>query len=181
MKNILKIMKKRAGFTLMELITTTAIMGTLAAVAAPKFSDANENTKLIKTRSNIDNILTGAQNFYNERVQTEGHGRFPGQLSGTTGDHQQDVGTISVDSDGAVTASAGVSVFISGSEWFDIFSEGFDSPYDSIYLVAINGGTSGVDATAPLIVVWDDLDGDAALDYPESDGTGGEPYRILIP
>jgi|GEM_PF-2282100 len=181
MKNILKNIKKTAGFTLMELVITTSVMGTLAAVAVPKYSEVNENSKNIKTNANIDNLLGGAQNFYNERVQAEGHGRFPEQLSGTTGDHQRDVGTISITSDGVVTASEGVVIFAAGSEWFDIYSEGFRSPYDSIYLVAIIGGTAGVDATAPVIVVWDDLNGDGDLDYPDSDGTGGEPYRILIP
>lgn len=180
-------LKKRTGFTLMELVVTTAVMGTLAAVATPRFSDASEVAKLKKSEANIDNIISGAQGFYNERVMDSGHGRFPEQLTSRgdviTGSNLVSIGTVIIDSYGNVlTAIDGEPVFGSiTSEWFDVFPESFISPYESLYNYAIYPGTVGIDAISPILVVWDDLDWELDLDFPAADGTGGEPYRIFIP
>jgi hypothetical protein len=73
-------LKSRSGQSLAEFAVTIAMMATLATTAAPKFSGVGEGAKEKKTYSSIDKILKSANNFYNEKVTTEGRGRFPGQL-----------------------------------------------------------------------------------------------------
>ena len=62
----LKRFKKTSGNSLMEFAVTIGLMAILAATAAPKLSQMGENTKLSKSRSEIDKILRQASNFYQE-------------------------------------------------------------------------------------------------------------------
>ena len=72
--------KSRKGQSLAEFAVTTAMMATLATTAAPKFSGVGEGAKEKKTTADIDKIMKSANNFFNEKVTTEGRGRFPGQI-----------------------------------------------------------------------------------------------------
>jgi len=78
-KSILNKIKKRTGNSLAEFAVTTAMMATLAATAAPQFGSVGEGAKEKKTMNNIDKIVTAANNFYNQKLDEEGRGRFPGQ------------------------------------------------------------------------------------------------------
>mgnify|MGYP000179607050 CR=1 FL=1 len=75
-----KKLKGRRGQSLAEFAVTTAMMATLATTAAPKFSGVGEGAKEKKTLADIDKIVKSANNFYNEKVTSEGRGRFPGQV-----------------------------------------------------------------------------------------------------
>jgi hypothetical protein len=77
---LFKKLKSRKGQSLAEFAVTTAMMATLATTAAPKFSGVGEGAKEKKTYADIDKIVKSANNFYNEKVTTEGRGRFPGQV-----------------------------------------------------------------------------------------------------
>ncbi len=77
---LFKRIKSKKGQSLAEFAVTTAMMATLATTAAPKFSGVGEGAKEKKTMNSIDKVLKAANNFYNEKVTTEGRGRFPGQL-----------------------------------------------------------------------------------------------------
>ena len=79
LKRIIRNVKSINGNSLAEFATTTALMATLAATAAPKLSEMSEGTKAEKSMNEIDKILTQARNFYQETANTEGRGRFPGQ------------------------------------------------------------------------------------------------------
>ena len=78
-----KIIKKKfksiKGNSLAEFAVTTAMMATLATTAAPRFSGIGEGAKEKKTLSEIDKIVIASSNFFNNKVTTEGRGRFPGQ------------------------------------------------------------------------------------------------------
>ena len=78
-KNILNKIKSVTGNSLAEFAVTTAMMATLAATAAPQFGSVGEGAKEKKTMNNIDKIIQSANNFYNEKLDEEGRGRFPGQ------------------------------------------------------------------------------------------------------
>tara|TARA_R110000851_G_scaffold6810_1_gene26974 strand:+ start:1013 stop:1669 length:657 start_codon:yes stop_codon:yes gene_type:complete len=80
LSKIFRKVKNNHGQSLAEFAVTIAMMATLATTAAPKFSGVGEGAKEKKTYSSIDKILKSANNFYNEKVTTEGRGRFPGQL-----------------------------------------------------------------------------------------------------
>ncbi len=55
---MLRKLKNRKGFTLMELVVSTAIMGTLASVAAPSFLETSEQAKGVKTIDNMSVVVT---------------------------------------------------------------------------------------------------------------------------
>ena len=55
------------------------MMATLAATAAPQFGSVGEGAKEKKTMNNIDKIVQAANNYYNQKLDVEGRGRFPGQ------------------------------------------------------------------------------------------------------
>ena len=76
----IKRLKSRKGQSLAEFAVTTAMMATLATTAAPKFSGVGEGAKEKKTLADIDKIMKSANNFFNEKVTSEGRGRFPGQI-----------------------------------------------------------------------------------------------------
>ena len=79
LKTIIRNVKSIKGNSLAEFATTTALMATLAATAAPKLSEMSEGTKAEKSRNEIDKIIKQAGQFYQDKADTEGRGRFPGQ------------------------------------------------------------------------------------------------------
>ena len=78
-KSIMKDIKSIRGSSLAEFATTTALMATLAATAAPKLSELIETAKLEKSYEDIDKIIQQAGIFYQEKADIEGRGRFPNQ------------------------------------------------------------------------------------------------------
>ena len=64
LKRIIRNVKSINGNSLAEFATTTALMATLAATAAPKLSEMSEGTKAEKSMNEIDKILIQARNFY---------------------------------------------------------------------------------------------------------------------
>ena len=79
LNKVIKGMKNVKGSSLAEFATTTALMATLAATAAPKLSEMSEGTKQEKTMNEIDKIIGRATSFYQDTADYEGRGRFPGQ------------------------------------------------------------------------------------------------------
>ena len=77
--NLIKKLKSTKGNSLAEFAVVTAMMGTLAVTAAPKFGAVGDGAKATSTIQSIDKIMTVANNFYNKQVSEEGRGRFPGQ------------------------------------------------------------------------------------------------------
>ena len=78
-KNLLKTLKSNKGNSLAEFAVVTAMMGTLATTAAPKFGGVGDGAKAKSTIASIDKIASAANNYYNAKVAEEGRGRFPGQ------------------------------------------------------------------------------------------------------
>ena len=79
-KNLWKKLKSTKGNSLAEFAVVTAMMGTLATTAAPKFGAVGDGAKARSTVASLDKIMTVANNFYNKQVSEEGRGRFPGQV-----------------------------------------------------------------------------------------------------
>ena len=80
-KNLKKKLKSNAGNSLAEFAVVTAMMGTLASTAAPKFGGVGDGAKAKQTIATLDKIKTAANNFYNAKVSEEGRGRFQDNLS----------------------------------------------------------------------------------------------------
>ena len=79
LKSIIRNFKSIKGNSLAEFATTTALMATLAATAAPKLSEMSEGTKAEKSRNEIDKIVKQGGQFYQDTADSEGRGRFPNQ------------------------------------------------------------------------------------------------------
>ena len=77
--NLIRKLKSNKGNSLAEFAVVTAMMGTLASTAAPKFGGVGDGAKAKQTSATLDKIKTAANNFYNAKVSEEGRGRFPGQ------------------------------------------------------------------------------------------------------
>ena len=77
--NLIRKLKSNKGNSLAEFAVVTAMMGTLASTAAPKFGGVGDGAKAKQTIATLDKIKTAANNFYNAKVSEEGRGRFPGQ------------------------------------------------------------------------------------------------------
>jgi len=79
LNRVIRNVKSINGSSLAEFATTTALMATLAATAAPKLSEMAEGSKQEKTMNEIDKIIQQGQQFYQDTADSEGRGRFPGQ------------------------------------------------------------------------------------------------------
>ena len=156
LKNIIKIFKKivkklknTKGNSLAEFAVTTAMMATLATTAAPKFAGIGEAAKEKKTLANIDKILAAANNHYMQTLETEGRGRFPGQVK-----YNESV----PDNDGGY---ANEDALIASIDLFETYESGEASQWASVF------GTTNVESPAPQgssVNVSEDDDGDNSFD-----------------
>jgi len=164
MKKILSKLKQKTGFSLTELVVTTAVMGTLAAVAVPKFSNVSESAKYKKTEANIDNIVQAGMQYYNEQVISKGRGSFPGQgfkHTDTVGGGTPTLATDGVKVFGSTSTTTNGVTTTTDSDWDALFDGTIDSPYqDKMYMYAVEGAGTGTGelATSPTLYVWDSED-----------------------
>ena len=152
LKSILRTVKSVKGNSLAEFATTTALMATLAATAAPKLSEMSEGTKGEKSRNEIDKLIKQAGNFYQDRADLDGRGRFPGQSKFNVA-----VGGYGYDNSDA--SSTGTSTAEGNSEEHleDIMDDlglgdtdgwrDYDGDHNNVWVSCF--GTSNADATLP--------------------------------
>lgn len=56
---------RRAGFTLIELLVVVVIIGILVAIAIPKFAQTKERAVVAKMRSDLRNLATSQEAYFN--------------------------------------------------------------------------------------------------------------------
>ncbi len=57
-------MLNRKGFTLIELLIVVVIIGILAAIAIPKFSNTKEKAYLAAMKSDLRNLVTAEESYF---------------------------------------------------------------------------------------------------------------------
>ncbi len=65
-------LKNRQGFTLIELLIVVVIIGILAAVAIPKFSSTREKAYFSAMKSDLKNLQTQQEIYYNNDNDSSG-------------------------------------------------------------------------------------------------------------
>ena len=57
-------MKKRSGFTLIEMLIVVVVIGILAAIAIPKFQNTKGKANSASLRSDLRNLATAEESYY---------------------------------------------------------------------------------------------------------------------
>jgi type II secretion system protein G len=95
-------MKKRKGFTLIELMIVIAIIAILAAILVPNFLRARAQGQFTACQSNCKNIGTAL-----EMYSTDNSGHYPTAMTGLTPNYMQNLP--SCQSAGSITYSSAYS------------------------------------------------------------------------
>ena len=179
LKNILRTVKSIKGNSLAEFATTTALMATLAATAAPKLSEMSEGTKAEKSRNEIDKIIKQGGQFYQDTADEEGRGRFPNQVKFNQsiggGDYDNHGGSStdltqalkdSKDHNDLVMKDLGIFVLPGATEPVDgwqNYDDEHDNDWVSVFGGYVDGGTDdptdyGTDGTEGTdgTMIWDE-------------------------
>jgi type IV pilus assembly protein PilA len=103
----LKMMKKQAqaGFTLIELMIVVAIIGILAAVAIPAYSDYTAKAKIANALSSVDSLKTAVAVCAQEAGGVLTTCNTAGALSGATFTTTKEVASATVTGDGVIAAT----------------------------------------------------------------------------
>ena len=162
--NPVKNLTNSKGNSLMEFAVTVGLMAILAATAAPKLSQMGENTKMQKSRNELDKLVSQAANFYQQTAIMEGRGRFPGQdkYNLKVGGHgsNQDILDDLLNGDYASYTSD------DGYDWVSVF------------------GVSNVDFPKPegAVIRWDDEDETSPCNVcPPNETAGRLEWESLFP
>jgi type IV pilus assembly protein PilA len=69
---ISKLLSKKEGFTLIELMIVVAIIGILAAIAIPAFVNYVKRSKTSEASANLKSLFTGAAAYYEQENWSQG-------------------------------------------------------------------------------------------------------------
>lgn len=67
-------MKKASGFTLIEIMIVVAIVGILAAIAVPMYTDHIRRTQLVEAHTGLSDLRVRMEQFYQDNRTYDGAG-----------------------------------------------------------------------------------------------------------
>jgi prepilin-type N-terminal cleavage/methylation domain-containing protein len=62
--------RRRSGFTLIELLIVVVIIGILASIAIPKFSNTKEKAYIASMKSDLKNLGSAMESYYTDNNST---------------------------------------------------------------------------------------------------------------
>ena len=161
-QKVKNLIKDVSGNSLGEFAVTVALMAILVVTAMPKLSNVGENSKVQKSKNEMDKLLRQASNFFQQTATDEGRGRFPGQDKYNTPVGRGSLDAILKDLEGDYTSFSSQS----GYDWVSVF------------------GVSNVDFPKPenAVIRWDDEDEtDPCNTCPPIETIGREEWAKLFP
>jgi len=189
LKTLIRNVKSINGNSLAEFATTTALMATLAATAAPKLSEMSEGTKAEKSRNEIDKLIKQAGSYYQDAADDEGRGRFPGQsrfnvsVGGTGGTEYTNANASNSGTAAAHTASDNHTasiledLSIVGDNGWEDYNETHTNGWVSVFgttnadaLLPFTASAAGVSDNVAGTADWKNLMGDETLKSRFQDG-----------
>jgi len=81
----------KKGFTLIELLIVVVIIGILAAIAIPKFSNTKDKAKLASVKTDIRNYMTAEEAYFSDNASYGAYGDLTSgnyEFQLTTGNEQ---------------------------------------------------------------------------------------------
>jgi type IV pilus assembly protein PilA len=149
---MLKKIKNKEGFTLIELMIVVAIIGVLAAIAIPAFVNYVKKSKTSEVGSNLKSLFTGAASYYSEE-------RFQQGLGASSSTHC----TVAAQNSGITPTNQKQQVNFATLSSFDALSFSVADPM--YYQYAIEGSTDTC-GNSPTSVIYTfaavgNLDGDS--------------------
>src|SRR3990172_1322967 len=75
-----KILRKQRGFTLIELLLVVIVLGILAALAIPQFTDASKDTKESTLKEDLSLMRSAVERYYLQHDS-----KYPGEVDDSDG------------------------------------------------------------------------------------------------
>ncbi len=121
---------KKSAFTLVEILIVVVILGILAAIVVPQFTDASEQAKEASVRSDLQTIRSQVELYKAQHTA----GALPGAAAGTSFVE-------------AMTGTTGADGLKAGSTYGPYMRAIPTNPYNDLAVVALDG-TPAVETTA---------------------------------
>ena len=150
-----KLLKKKDGFTLIELMIVVVIIGILAAIAIPAFINYVKKSKTSEAPSNLKSLYTGAASYYAQEFVT---------AAGLAGTLQTQCTVSAGTSETFMTPTAQKQTATQTAE-FTALNTVFSEPIYYRYVIAatMGGCNKAVSSDLYTFSAFGNLDGDATL------------------
>jgi type IV pilus assembly protein PilA len=102
----------KKGFTLIELLIVVVIIGILAAIAIPKFSNTKDKAKLASVKTDIRNFMTAEEAYFSDASTYGTYAQLqaaPYNFTLSAGNAGADLGTIDAKGYGITVTNSSIS------------------------------------------------------------------------